>query len=126
MRLAVSGIGLAGGFGTGKEALLEALRNGGGPNGAVAVETESGTRRVPAYEVDVSGVGRFASRSMFRRMNRFAKMAVLGASLALEDAGRSVPPARDDIGLIIASGYGASKSTFDFLDSMIDDDGSCP
>ena len=31
-----------------------------------------------------------------------------------------------ELGIIIASGYGASQSTFDFLDSMIADDGACP
>lgn len=59
-------------------------------------------------------------------MNRFAKIAVLGASLALEDAAWDVPLRRNDIGLVVASGYGASRSTFDFLDTMIDDDGRCP
>ncbi len=37
-----------------------------------------------------------------------------------------MPLQRHDVGLVIASGYGASKSTFDFLDTMIDDDGRCP
>jgi 3-oxoacyl-[acyl-carrier-protein] synthase II len=59
-------------------------------------------------------------------MNRFAKIAVLGASLALEDAGWERPVKRDDVGLVIASGFGASKSTFDFLDTMIEEDGHFP
>jgi 3-oxoacyl-[acyl-carrier-protein] synthase II len=59
-------------------------------------------------------------------MNRFAKLAVLGASMALEDAGWPIPVRRKDVGLVVASGYGASKSTFDFLDSMIDDGGNFP
>jgi 3-oxoacyl-[acyl-carrier-protein] synthase II len=124
--LIISGIGLVGGFGLGKEALLDALRNGGKPNGTVSVANPSGQRCLPAYQVDVSGVGRFVSAAAMRRMNRFAKLAVLGASLALEDAGWPIPVKRKDVGLVIASGYGASKSTFDFLDSMIDDNGSYP
>jgi 3-oxoacyl-[acyl-carrier-protein] synthase II len=59
-------------------------------------------------------------------MNRFAKLAVLGAALALEDAGWEIPPRRNDVGLVLASGYGASKSTFDFLDSMIEGEGQYP
>ncbi|UCG47406.1 MAG: beta-ketoacyl synthase chain length factor [Phycisphaerales bacterium] len=126
MPLVISGIGLAGGFGLGREALVDRMNTGGGPNGMVSVKTESGERRLPAYQVDVSEVIRFSPRGALRRMNRYAKMAVLGASLALEDAGWDTTLKRNDVGLVIASGYGASESTFDFLDSMIVDGGSCP
>jgi 3-oxoacyl-[acyl-carrier-protein] synthase II len=81
---------------------------------------------LPAYLADVSGVRPLIGTSDWRRMNRFGKLAIFGASLALQDAGWEVTLNRDDVGLIIASGYGASKSTFDFLDSMLDDDGRCP
>ena len=114
-RLNIAGIGLVGGFGLGKEALLNALHNGGKPNGTVPVANPSGQRDLPVYQVDVSGVGPFVSAATARRMNRFAKLALLGASLALEDAGWPIPVKRKDVGLVIASGYGASKSTFDFL-----------
>jgi 3-oxoacyl-[acyl-carrier-protein] synthase II len=115
-----------GGFGLGKSAVLEALRTGGKPNAMVPVTGPSGPHQLPAYQVDVAPVTRFVSPAALRRMNRFAKLAVLGAALALEDAGWSVPLKRTDVGLVIASGYGASKSTFDFLDSMIDDEGHFP
>lgn len=124
--LTITGIGLVGGFGSGKQALLEALHHGGKPNAAVPVMGLSGPRQLPAYQVDVSPVARFVPPAALRRMNRFAKLAVLGASLALEDAGWSMPLRRDGVGLVIASGYGASRSTFDFLDSMIDDEGHYP
>ncbi|MBN1506028.1 MAG: beta-ketoacyl synthase chain length factor [Sedimentisphaerales bacterium] len=125
-RIAIAGIGLVGGFGRGKQAVLDALRSGGRPNGTVSVATPSGQRQLPAYQADVSSVNQFASAVALRRMNRFAKMAVLGGAMALEDAGWSRPLKRSDIGLVVASGYGASKSTFDFLDSMIDGDGRFP
>jgi 3-oxoacyl-[acyl-carrier-protein] synthase II len=114
-----------GGFGAGKQALLTALHHGGRPNGTVPADA-SGPRQLPAYQVDVTPVSRFVSGAVSRRMNRFAKLAVLGAALALEDAGWEIPPRRSDIGLVLASGYGASKSTFDFLDSMIDGEGQFP
>jgi 3-oxoacyl-[acyl-carrier-protein] synthase II len=123
---AIIGVGLAGGFGLGKQAAIEALRVGGRPNGIVPVTDTSGQRQLPVYQVDTSPVSRFVASAALRRMNRFAKIAVLGASLALEDAGWKIPVKRDDIGLVIASGYGASKSTFDFLDSMIDGEGQFP
>jgi 3-oxoacyl-[acyl-carrier-protein] synthase II len=125
-RLNIAGIGLAGGFGTGKEALLNAMHNGGKPNGTVSVQSASGQLDLAAYQADISGVGRFVSAGAARRMNRFGKLAVLGASLALEDAGWAMPVKRKDVGLVVASGYGAAKSTFDFLDSMIDDNGGFP
>jgi 3-oxoacyl-[acyl-carrier-protein] synthase II len=115
-----------GGFGLGKQALLEAWRHGGRPNGTVPIAGTSGPRQLPAYQVDIVPVGRFVSGTVSRRMNRFAKLAVLGAALALEDAGWEIPPRRNDIGLVLASGYGASKSTFDFLDSMIEGEGQYP
>ncbi len=90
------------------------------------VADASGPRQLPAYEVDVAPVSRFVSGAVARRMNRFAKLAVLGACLALEDAGWAIPLRRNDIGLVLASGYGASRSTFDFLDSMIEGEGQFP
>lgn len=126
LRLAIQGVGLVGGFGEGKQAVLEALSKGGGPNETVTVGTPSGPQQLPVYQADVSGVRPFISAGAWRRMNRLGKLAVLGASLALQDAGWEAPLNRDDVGLAVASGYGASKSTFDFLDSMLDDDGRCP
>jgi len=125
-KLAIAGVGLVGGFGTGKQAMLDVLSNGGRPNATVDVNGPSGPRQLPVYQADVDGARRFISGGAWRRMNRFGKLAVLGASLALEDAGWSAPLDREDVGLIVASGYGASKSTFDFLDSMLEDDGRCP
>jgi 3-oxoacyl-[acyl-carrier-protein] synthase II len=122
----IAGIGLVGGFGAGKQALVNAWRTGGKPNGTVEVVTESGPRQLAAYQADVTPVSRFVSGAVARRMNRFAKMGILGAAMALEDAGWAMPLRRNDVGLVIASGYGASKSTFDFLDSMIDDQGNFP
>jgi len=125
-RLAIQGIGVAGGFGLGKEALIDALRQGGRPNGTVSVPTAAGQRCLPAYRVDESPVRSYVSGGAWRRMNRYAKLALLGACQALEDAGwdRSMPA--HDLGLVVASGYGASQSTFDFLDTMIEDGGRCP
>ncbi len=125
-RMEISGIGLVGGFGSGRQAALEALSQGGRPNGEMTVGSESGMHCLPAYQADVALVRQYSPKGPLRRMNRFGKMAVLAASLALEDAGWKMPLKRRDVALVIASGYGASKSTFDFLDTMIDDEGRCP
>lgn len=125
-RFSITGIGLVGGFGQGKPSLLDALATGGKPNGTVSVASPSGQHELPAYQVDISGARGLVAPAALRRMNRFAKIAVLGASLAMEDAGWDKPVKRNDVGLVIASGFGASKSTFDFLDTMIDEDGHFP
>jgi 3-oxoacyl-[acyl-carrier-protein] synthase II len=51
-------------------------------------------------------------------------MALLAAWLALEDAGRP-DLSGERVGLVVATGYGASRSTFAFLDSVIDDGDAC-
>jgi len=51
-------------------------------------------------------------------------MAVLAAAQALEDAGR-VNDDHQNFAVVVASGYGASRTTFSFLDSVIDDGDAC-
>ena len=125
-RLTIAGLSIVGGFGQGKQSLLDALHTGGKPNASLPVAGNSASRNLPAYQADVSGVTKYVSAASARRMNRFAKLGLLGASLAVEDAGLAIPVKRNDIGLVIASGFGASKSTFDFLDTMIDNNGEFP
>ena len=121
--ITIAGIGLVGGFGLGRQALVQALRDGGKPNGSLEVAAPSGKDQRPAYQADVSSLSRFVPAAALRRMNRFGRLATLGAALAFEDAGWDMPSKRADIGIVVASGYGASKSTFDFLDSIIAQDG---
>jgi len=123
--MTIQGLGVVGGFGQGPQALLQAWSQGPGANAEVPVLTPEGERHLPLYQVDVTPVKDFVKGGALRRMNRYARMGVLGASLALADADFEAQ-GRNDLGLVIASGYGASKSTFDFLDTMIDDGGRCP
>ncbi|BCS88452.1 beta-ketoacyl synthase chain length factor [Pseudodesulfovibrio sediminis] len=55
-----------------------------------------------------------------RRIDHFTRMGLLAAHRTLEDANQ-LAPLPDDMGIIISSGYGPSETTFDFLDSIIDD-----
>jgi 3-oxoacyl-[acyl-carrier-protein] synthase II len=123
--LSVQGIGLVGGFGQGRAALLAACEGDPRANAQVPVLTPTGEQQLPLYQADVTPVREFVRGGALRRMNRYARMGVLGASLALVDAAYEAQ-GRNDLGLVVASGYGASKSTFDFLDTMIDDGGRCP
>lgn len=109
MRLAIRGVGAVGAFGASVAELRAALR-GEVPrpeprDGALRGSTDRLTAFVPAKSL--------------RRIDHFSRLALLGAHLALEDAGPSdVPGSRT--GTVIASGYGASATTFAFLDSVID------
>lgn len=119
--IAVCGMGLLGGFGAGKEAALHALRTNNGPNGSVPVHSAEGAKRLPAYLADPAPLEQYLNKRHLRRLNRYSKMALLGACMALDDAGYALPVASDRLGVIVASGYGALTTTFEFLDSMIDD-----
>lgn len=119
--ITVCGMGLLGGFGTGKEAALRALRSGGGPNGKVSSLPAGAGKMFPAYLADTALLENYLDKRTLRRVNRYSKMALLGACMALDDAGCGIPVDSDRFGVIVASGYGALTTTFDFLDSMIDD-----
>jgi 3-oxoacyl-[acyl-carrier-protein] synthase II len=54
-----------------------------------------------------------------RRVDHFTRMGLLAAFKAVENAGWS-PENLQDAGIVLATGYGPSKLTFEFLDSIID------
>ncbi len=123
-RIAIRGIGPVGGFGTGREDLLAALDQLPGPNATVSVDTEAGAKDMPAYLADVSRLTDYVNKRKLRRIDKFSKMAVLGAALALEDAGL-LDADHTRTGVVVATGYGAAGTTFAFLDSVMDDGDAC-
>jgi 3-oxoacyl-[acyl-carrier-protein] synthase II len=120
MKLAIEGIGVVGGFGCGMESLVSAISNGGSPIQHVSIKTTSGPRDMPAFLAETSKLDDFVNKRVLRRVDHYSKMALLGAHLALEDAGK-LEGDRSAMGIIIASGYGAGRTTFAFLDSFIND-----
>lgn len=121
VQAAICGLGIIGGFGTGKDAVIQSLSQPSGPNGLVPVQRGADGVMLPAYLADATALERFLNKRLLRRVNRYSKMALLGACLALEDAGYAIPLDSERIGVVIASGYGALSTTFEFLDSMIVD-----
>ncbi|WP_051321374.1 beta-ketoacyl synthase N-terminal-like domain-containing protein [Chrysiogenes arsenatis] len=115
MGCAIQGIGIAGGFGCGLDALETALQK----REPVAQTVMAYGRDIPAALVSLEPLEKFFPRRSLRRVDHFSQLALLGASLALEDAGTMVPSDRSRIGLIIASGYGPMGTTFAFLDSYL-------
>lgn len=115
--MAIQGIGFVGGFGCGKEAALNAIGNGGKPNDSISCKTPAGQIDHPVYLADPAPLRELVSPAKLRRVNKYSRIATLAASLALQDAGDSIDLSRT--GVIVATGYGASTTTFDFLKDVI-------
>jgi 3-oxoacyl-[acyl-carrier-protein] synthase II len=120
MTIAIQGVGVVGGFGSGLEALSAALSNKGPQIEHVQVKTANGLCEMPAYLADTSMLENFINKRALRRVYHYSKMALLGVYLALQDAGR-LDGDRSRMGVIVASGYGPSRTTLGFLDTFIND-----
>lgn len=114
--VAIRGIGVAGGFGIGVEALQAALAGAAAP--AEADGGGPGCRRA-----DTAALEGFVDRKALRRMDTISRLAILGASLALRDAG--VERVDERMGVVLATGYGPSGTTLAFLDSFIGSGDPC-
>lgn len=124
MKIAIKGVGVVGGFGCGVGDMEKAL-----PNRRIAPEKVSTARPdggadLSAFLADTSPLEQFTSRRSLRRIDHFSRMALLGAYLALQDAG-GLDDAREKLGTVIATGYGATRTTFGFLDSVMDEGDFC-
>lgn len=123
-RIVIEGIGVVGGFGCGISELSLALTGAARPPGTLALSTGSGTVEIPAFLADVSRLGEFLPVRTLRRIDRFSRLGLLGSYLALADAGLP-DEERSPLGIIIASGYGATGITYAFLKSFINDGDIC-
>jgi 3-oxoacyl-[acyl-carrier-protein] synthase II len=124
MRIAVRGIGVAGGFGCGADQLRRALLSGESTPQNILIAAESRNLEFPVYLCDTSRLADFVNKRALRRVDHFSRMAVLASALALEDAGM-LQEDHQNFAVVVASGYGATRTTFSFLDSVIDDGDAC-
>lgn len=124
MRVAVKGLGVVGGFGSGVADLRAALEHGAVPPGELMVPTGAGIVPVPAFRASTARLDEFIPKRALRRVDHYSKLGLLGASLALADAGWQGRDL-DRVGVVVASGYGATATTFAFLDSLIADGDIC-
>ena len=120
MTIAIQGVGVVGGFGSGLEVLSAALSNKVPQIQHVQVKTANGPCEMPVYLADTSRLDDFINKKDLRRVYHYSKMALLGVYLALQDAGR-LDCDRSRMGVIVASGYGPSRTTLGFLDTFIND-----
>lgn len=125
MRLAIQGIGVTGSFGAGVYALRTALQSKIVTPQQLTVDHHDGVSdRFPVYRATTEGLERFLPKRELRRIDHFSRMTLFAAHLALEDAGL-LEVDRSRIGVVVASGYGPLKTTFNFLDSNLDFGYSC-
>lgn len=69
--------------------------------------------------VDTSHLAEYLPKKSLRRIDHFSRMALLAAGKAIKDTDPLLF-SKDDTGVIIATGFGALKTTFAFLDSYIE------
>ncbi len=114
----IHGIGIISSVGRGLESFLKALQQD-----PIAPKTSMCSlvtkKKISAFRVDDSLLKDKEVLKNSRRADRFCKMAVLSACDAFLDSNMEV---RDDekIGVIVATAFGPHKTTFNFLDNILD------
>ncbi len=125
----VAGLGVVGAFGFGPARLLSALQ-GRPPLGlAMEIAGKAGQGPVKAFLADTGPLETYLPKRSLRRLDHFSRLALLAACQALDSGGlleQGPTGPRSgfgpgELGLVLATGYGASATTFAFLDSILDD-----
>ena len=124
MRIAVRGIGIAGGFGCGVDQLQQTMVSRENSPQHVALKADNVDLEIPVFLCDTARIERFRSKRALRRVDHYSRMAALASYLALEDAGRQ-PQELRHMAVVVASGYGSARTTFSFLDSVFKDGDAC-
>ena len=116
----ITGIGAVGGFGCGVKALHEALglQQPIGPD--PRYDDDKDTQGWPGYFADTERLLDYVNKRHLRRIDHFTRLAVLGGFLALDDAGM-LNGRRSSLGIIVATGNGATANQFDGIRALTDD-----
>jgi len=125
VKATITGIGVVGGFGCGVSALEKAAAEGTGiPAKTFKIRTTDVQADVSCFLADTTSLAAFVPRKALRRIDHFARLALLGGYLALADAGLD-ENRRGRMGIVVATGYGSTCDTFDFLNTTLDEDDPC-
>lgn len=117
-RVGVFGVGAVGAFGAGVDALERALAAPPPEPRRIPIALEGRSGETVLHACETARLEEYVPRKALRRFDHFSRLALLGAYLALEDAGVRLDGA-EDAGLVIASGYGVTPTNFAFLDSFL-------
>ncbi len=147
MRIAVQGIGLASAFSDSESDLKFPYHDDKTSTENTPLTIEGKYKNKFVYPSETSELASYIPKKQLRRIDHFSRMALLGAGKAMKDAGSTMKDAgstmkgagstmkgagstmkgagesmgsKDKMGLIVATGYGALKTTFSFLDSYIE------
>jgi 3-oxoacyl-[acyl-carrier-protein] synthase II len=125
VKATIIGIGVVGGFGCGVSAFEKAASEGTGiPAKTFKICTTEVQADVSGFLADTTSLADFVTRKALRRIDHFARLALLGSYLALADAGLD-ENRRGRMGIVVATGYGSTCDTFDFLNTTLDEDDPC-
>nr|WP_320050725.1 beta-ketoacyl synthase N-terminal-like domain-containing protein [uncultured Desulfuromonas sp.] len=122
--IAIQGLSCIGGFGRGGDAFIQALQDEIDRPQCSDRHHGDGQAYYPAFLAKTDGLDDFVPKRALRRLDHYSRLALLGGSMALADAGITEEK-RENIGVIVASGYGAVATTFGFLDSVLEDGDHC-
>lgn len=115
--IGIYGMGVVGGFGFGKTALSDALATSLKGDLPALQDIKAGpddATTLPSLMADLAPLKDYFKPMKLRRVDRFSQLALLAATECL---GETAPMADQDTALLLASGYGAAKATFGFLDT---------
>lgn len=122
MDIKLNGVGVVAPFGNGLENFKNVHKNLSDHRGiiptiptAIPVDESLG---FPYFKASTSEINDYFSSKQIRRIDHFSKMALLAASLAVEDAGFQLADIQETTGVILATGHGAMNSTYAFKDSI--------
>ncbi|MDR2726543.1 MAG: hypothetical protein LBC10_00945, partial [Deltaproteobacteria bacterium] len=89
-----------------------------GHDAAALAGAFSGEKNDAFFEkTDTNALKEFHPARVLRQCDHFSRLALLAASRAMAASGITD---RAGIGIILASGYGPTLATYDFLDSLLD------
>jgi 3-oxoacyl-[acyl-carrier-protein] synthase II len=125
VKAVITGIGVVGGFGCGVSALEKVAAEGTGtPSKKFKIRTPDVQADISGFLADTTSLANYVPRKALRRIDHFARLALLGSYLALEDAGLD-ENRRGRMGIVVATGYGSTCDTFDFLNTTLNEDDPC-
>ena len=113
MKAFIRGAGVVGGFGCRLSSLEEAIRKHPAPDSDPAASGSSAeASAVSAFTARTDLLDQLIPPRTLRRVDHYARMAILASHLALEDAGmgNGLP---ENTGLIVATGMGPTANTLD-------------
>lgn len=114
----ILGIGILFSQGMGMLSLEKALQNGWQKPDEVPDTKRPNQKRI-AYQVNFESVPDKTLLKKIRRADKLSKMSVLAAADAIADSGIA-DITQKKIGIILATGFGAHVTTFEFLDGILD------